>query len=154
MVLARLSVATSPSLPLALPVAGQTVNATMDGVPVTNATVTVGGEPTARTGAAGQATVGMPLAASAKTSVSKYGQTATTTVGGLLVNAAGVVRVWVFSSPGRSSALDGGRHAGDAMGLGSGRTRTRCRGARRRCGGGRDLLGRFRTRLDSLMRRS
>ncbi len=90
-VLARLCVATSPSLPLALPVAGQTVNATMDGDPVTNATVTVGGEPTARTGAAGQATVGMPLAASAKISVSKYGQTATTTVNGLFVNAAGVV---------------------------------------------------------------
>ncbi|NLV14256.1 transglutaminaseTgpA domain-containing protein [Haloarcula argentinensis] len=90
-VLERLSVATSPSLPLAFPVAGQTVNATMGGDPVTNATVTLGGEPTARTGAAGQATVGMPLAASAEISVSKYGQTATTTVNGLFVNAAGVV---------------------------------------------------------------
>ncbi|MHC3379673.1 transglutaminase TgpA family protein [Haloarcula sp. H-GB5] len=90
-VLERLSIATSPSLPLAFPVAGQTVNATMGGDPVTNATVTLGGEPTARTGAAGQATVGMPLAASAEISVSKYGQTATTTVNGLFVNAAGVV---------------------------------------------------------------
>ncbi|GGK67328.1 transglutaminase TgpA family protein [Haloarcula sebkhae] len=90
-VLERLSIATSPSLPLAFPVAGQTVNATMGGDPVTNATVTLGGEPTARTGAAGQATVGMPVAASAEISVSKYGQTATTTVNGLFVNAAGVV---------------------------------------------------------------
>ncbi|NLV07749.1 hypothetical protein GOC83_16560 [Haloarcula rubripromontorii] len=87
-VLERLSVATSPTLPLAVPVAGQTVNATMGGDPVTNATVTLGGEPTARTGAAGQATVGMPVAASAEISVSKYGQTTTTTVGGLFVNAA------------------------------------------------------------------
>ncbi|RLM36475.1 transglutaminaseTgpA domain-containing protein [Haloarcula sp. Atlit-120R] len=90
-VLERLSVATSPSLPLAVPVAGQTVNATMGGDPVPNATVALGGEPTARTGAAGRATVGMPVAASAEISVSKYGQTATTTVGGLFVNAAGVV---------------------------------------------------------------
>jgi len=90
-VLERLSVATSPTLPLALPAAGQTVNATMGGEPVTNATVAVGGEPTARTGATGRATVGLPLAASAEISVSKYGQTATTTVGGLFVNAAGVV---------------------------------------------------------------
>jgi transglutaminase-like putative cysteine protease len=90
-VLERLAVATSPTLPLALPVAGQTVNATMGGEPVTNATVAVGGEPVARTGATGRATVGLPLASSATVSVSKYGQTATTTVGGLFVNAAGVV---------------------------------------------------------------
>ncbi|EMA00651.1 Transglutaminase-like enzyme, putative cysteine protease [Haloarcula vallismortis] len=89
--LERLAVATSPTLPLAVPVAGQTVNATMGGDPVTNATVTVDGEPTARTGAAGLATVGMPFTASAQISVSKYGQTATTTVSGLFVNAAGAV---------------------------------------------------------------
>jgi len=89
-VLERLTVATTPTLPLALPVAGQTVNATMGGEPVTNATVTVGGEPTARTGATGRATVGLPLASSTTITVSKYGQTATTTVGGLFVNAAGV----------------------------------------------------------------
>ncbi|MDT3436965.1 transglutaminaseTgpA domain-containing protein [Haloarcula sp. 1CSR25-25] len=90
-VLERLSVATSPTLPLALPVAGQTVNATMGGAPVANATVAVGGEPAARTGATGLATVGLPLASGTTIAVSKYGQTATTTVGGLLVNAAGVV---------------------------------------------------------------
>ncbi|KAA9399151.1 hypothetical protein Har1130_13175 [Haloarcula sp. CBA1130] len=89
-VLERLSVATSPTLPLSLPVAGQTVNATMGGDPATNATVAVGGEPTARTGAAGQVTVGLPFAASTEITVSKYGQTATTTIGGLFVNAAGV----------------------------------------------------------------
>ncbi|MDS0221741.1 DUF3488 and transglutaminase-like domain-containing protein [Haloarcula sp. S1AR25-5A] len=91
--LEQLSIATSPTLPLALPVAGQTVNATMGGEPVTNATVAVGGEPTARTGANGHTTVGLPLASSATVSVSKYGQTATTTVGGLFVNAAGVLAV-------------------------------------------------------------
>ena len=89
-VLERLSVATSPTLPLALPATGQTVNATMSGDPVTNATVAVGGEQVTRTGATGQATVGLPLASSATIAVSKYGQTATTTVGGLYVNAAGV----------------------------------------------------------------
>jgi len=89
-VLEQLSVATSPTLPLALPATGQTVNATMGGAPVTNATVTVGGEQVARTGATGQATVGLPLAGSATITVSKYGQTATTTVGGLFVNTVGI----------------------------------------------------------------
>ncbi|GCF13430.1 hypothetical protein Harman_13650 [Haloarcula mannanilytica] len=88
--LERLSVATTPTLPLALPVSGQTVNATMGGEPVTNATVAVGGEPMTRTGATGRATVGLPLASSTTIAVSKYGQTATTTVGGLFVNAAAV----------------------------------------------------------------
>ncbi len=137
MVLARLSVATSPSLPLALPVAGQTVNATMDGVPVTNATVTVGEEPTARTGAAGQATVGMPLAASAKISVSKYGQTATTRSVAYSSTPRASCGVWVFSSPGRSSALDGGTSRRGRYGAGFGPHANRCRGARRRCGCGR-----------------
>jgi transglutaminase-like putative cysteine protease len=89
-VLERLAVATSPTLPLALPATGQRVNATMGGEPVTNATVEVGGAPTTRTGATGRATVGLPLASSATITVSKYGQTATTTVGGLFVNAAAV----------------------------------------------------------------
>ncbi|WP_336337494.1 transglutaminase TgpA family protein [Haloarcula brevis] len=92
-VLERLAVATSPTLPLALPATGQRVNATMDGEPVSNATVEVDGEPAARTGATGRTTVGMPFAASTTVTVSKYGQTATATVGGLFVNAAGVLAV-------------------------------------------------------------
>jgi len=86
--LERLAVSTSPTLPLALPGAGQTVNATMGGEPVANATVELGGTPVARTGATGTATVGLPLASGATFTVSKHGQTATTTVGGLFVNAA------------------------------------------------------------------
>ncbi|MBV0900242.1 transglutaminase TgpA family protein [Haloarcula salina] len=86
--LERLAVSTSPTLPLALPGAGQTVNATMGGEPVANATIERDGTPVARTGATGTATVGLPLASGATFAVSKHGQTATATVGGLFVNAA------------------------------------------------------------------
>ncbi|WP_424002322.1 transglutaminase TgpA family protein [Haloarcula salina] len=86
--LERLAVSTSPTLPLALPGTGQTVNATMGGEPVANATIELDGTPVASTGATGTATVGLPLASGAELAVSKHGQTATTTVGGLFVNAA------------------------------------------------------------------
>lgn len=148
-VLERLSVATSPTLPLALPVAGQTVNATMGGEPVTNATVTVGGEPTARTGATGQATVGLPLTASAEISVSKYGQTATTTVGGLFVNAVGIVVALGILIAG---AVVGARRRNVTPGTIWGWVRAARELAVRALVGvavvADDLLGRFRTRLE------
>jgi hypothetical protein len=86
--LPKLAMKTEPTTPLPYPLTTMRVNATTDGAPAANATVALGGSPVGNTGVDGTQTVWLPFAAAAQISVSRNGQTRTTTIGGLYLNLA------------------------------------------------------------------
>jgi len=85
--LGELVATVEPTTPLALPIAGVTVNATIAGQPAAGAVVSLDGERVATTGVDGTATVSLPVADSATIAVTKYDQRTTTTLTGLYRNA-------------------------------------------------------------------
>ena len=89
--LGELNVTVEPTTPLALPLAGATVNATVAGEPSAGATVALDGEQVGTTGVDGTTTVSLPLADSASVAVSQFGQSRTATLSGLYTNLAFVL---------------------------------------------------------------
>ncbi len=88
--LARLGIDTTTTAPLALPLTGVEVEATLDGEPAPGTNVTVGGEQVATTEVDGTATVTLPFASGATVGVERAGQRRTASLGGLFLNLAGV----------------------------------------------------------------
>ncbi len=86
-----LSVAVTPSAPLALPGTEAVVNVTAGGEPVAGAPVFVDGEQVATTDVNGTATVALPFAGSATVRATDGADSAETTVRNLYVNLAGVI---------------------------------------------------------------
>ena len=77
--------------PVAIPFAPVTLNATLDGEPVPNATVSVGGEPVGRTDVGGTASLRLPATDPVTIAVEARGQRAETEIRGLFATLGGLV---------------------------------------------------------------
>ena len=86
--LRALNLTVEPIAPLAFPFTGLEVRTRLGGRPAAGVPVTMGNASVGETGPNGTLVAALPLASSAEVTVSRYGQTASATVGGLFVNTA------------------------------------------------------------------